>query len=243
MRRFLGAGVYQSLPAGAGGYGGLARRVSDVLHALPSGDRAGHADIDLRISDHDLPVDRHGSGQRVHVRRILGGAGSGHDGDAGHQSRPGSWSRGPCIRNIAKCSRTYAQHQGMPVPKFGYDAESGRIDLEDLESKLNDKTPAVIIQSPNFFGDRGGCEASRGDRAPAGRAAGVRVHRSRFAGLAGTAARRRYRGGRTAIVRDSAQLRRSVRRHHRDQGKIHAADAGPPRGRDQGHARATGRSA
>jgi glycine dehydrogenase subunit 1 len=48
--------------------------------------------------------------------------------------------------------RTYAQHQGMPVEEFGYDAESGAIDLEDLERKLDDKTAAVIIQSPNFFG-------------------------------------------------------------------------------------------
>ncbi len=48
--------------------------------------------------------------------------------------------------------RTYAQHQGMPVEDFGYDAKSGQIDLADLESKLDNKTAAVIIQSPNFFG-------------------------------------------------------------------------------------------
>jgi glycine dehydrogenase subunit 1 len=48
--------------------------------------------------------------------------------------------------------RTYAQHQGMPVEEFGYVADSGAIDLEDLERKLDDKTAAVVIQSPNFFG-------------------------------------------------------------------------------------------
>src|SRR4051794_38845964 len=32
---------------------------------------------------------------------------------------------------------TYAKHQGMPVAEFGYVAESGALDLEDLESKLN----------------------------------------------------------------------------------------------------------
>ena len=47
---------------------------------------------------------------------------------------------------------TYAKHQGMPVAEFGYDAETGQIDLRDLESKLDDDTAAVIIQSPNFFG-------------------------------------------------------------------------------------------
>jgi glycine dehydrogenase subunit 1 len=48
--------------------------------------------------------------------------------------------------------RTYAKHQGLPVEEFGYDAKTGGIDLADLESRLNDKTAAVIIQSPNFFG-------------------------------------------------------------------------------------------
>jgi len=47
---------------------------------------------------------------------------------------------------------TYAQHQGMPVAEFGYVAESGSLDLEDLESKMDALTGAVIIQTPNFFG-------------------------------------------------------------------------------------------
>ena len=48
--------------------------------------------------------------------------------------------------------QTYAKHQGMPVEEFGYIADAGTIDLEDLEKKLDDLTGAVIIQSPNFFG-------------------------------------------------------------------------------------------
>ena len=48
--------------------------------------------------------------------------------------------------------RTYAKHQGMPVSEFGYDAETGQLDLDDLESKIDNDTAAVIIQSPNFFG-------------------------------------------------------------------------------------------
>src|SRR5689334_2477217 len=47
---------------------------------------------------------------------------------------------------------TYAAHQGMPVAEFGYVNETGGIDLEDLERKMDDLTAAVIIQSPNFFG-------------------------------------------------------------------------------------------
>ena len=48
--------------------------------------------------------------------------------------------------------RTYAQHQGMPVAETGYLKDRGGLDLEDLEQKVDDKTAAVIIQSPNFFG-------------------------------------------------------------------------------------------
>ena len=48
--------------------------------------------------------------------------------------------------------RTYAQHQGMPVVEFGYELDSGTLDLDDLERNIDGETAAVIIQSPNFFG-------------------------------------------------------------------------------------------
>ncbi len=48
--------------------------------------------------------------------------------------------------------RTYALHQGMVVEELGYDAETGAIDLKELESKIDGLTAAVIVQSPNFFG-------------------------------------------------------------------------------------------
>ena len=48
--------------------------------------------------------------------------------------------------------RTYAKNQGLPIEEFGYDAETGQIDLADLEAKLDKQTACVIIQSPNFFG-------------------------------------------------------------------------------------------
>jgi glycine dehydrogenase subunit 1 len=47
---------------------------------------------------------------------------------------------------------TYARNQGMPVAEFGYVAESGNLDLEDLERQMDSLTCAVIIQTPNFFG-------------------------------------------------------------------------------------------
>jgi glycine dehydrogenase subunit 1 len=48
--------------------------------------------------------------------------------------------------------RTYAKNQGLPIEEFSYDAESGEIDLSDLEAKLDKQTACVMIQSPNFFG-------------------------------------------------------------------------------------------
>jgi len=48
--------------------------------------------------------------------------------------------------------RTYAKFQGMPVQEFGFDAESGQADLEELATKITKQTAAVIVQSPNFFG-------------------------------------------------------------------------------------------
>ena len=124
-----------------------------------------------------------------------------------------------CIRNTAKCCDTYAKHQGMPVDEFGYDAETGSVDLEDLERKIDDQTAAVIIQIAQLLRHRRAGEGGGGDRAQARRAAGGRVHRSRVAGIAGAAARRRYRRRRAAVLRDFAELRRTVRRHHRDARK------------------------
>ena len=48
--------------------------------------------------------------------------------------------------------RTYAKHQGVPVEEFDYSPETGTIDLEDLDRKMDDLTAAVVVQSPNFFG-------------------------------------------------------------------------------------------
>jgi glycine dehydrogenase subunit 1 len=44
------------------------------------------------------------------------------------------------------------KNQGMPVDEIAYDRDSGRLDLADLRSKLDDDVAVVIVQSPNFFG-------------------------------------------------------------------------------------------
>jgi len=60
----------------------------------------------------------------------------------------------------------------MPVAEFGYVAESGNLDLEDLERQMDALTGAVIIQTPNFFGIVEQVKA-RGNRPPPRRAAVV----------------------------------------------------------------------
>lgn len=47
---------------------------------------------------------------------------------------------------------TTVKQQGIPVAEFGFDPETGAVDLEDLAGKLDDTVAAVILQSPNFFG-------------------------------------------------------------------------------------------
>ena len=48
--------------------------------------------------------------------------------------------------------RTYLRNVAMPVVEFGYQRDSGQIDLEALERSVDQDTAAVIVQSPNFFG-------------------------------------------------------------------------------------------
>jgi glycine dehydrogenase subunit 1 len=47
---------------------------------------------------------------------------------------------------------TYLQHREMPVGLVGYDAKTGRINLEALDAAVSSQTAAVLVQSPNFFG-------------------------------------------------------------------------------------------
>ena len=47
---------------------------------------------------------------------------------------------------------TYTRHQGVRVREFEYDAETGQVELASLDQALDERTAAVVIQSPNFFG-------------------------------------------------------------------------------------------
>jgi glycine dehydrogenase subunit 1 len=47
---------------------------------------------------------------------------------------------------------TYTRHQGLPATVVGYNAKTGRVDLNALEAAVSAETAAVLVQSPNFFG-------------------------------------------------------------------------------------------
>lgn len=49
-------------------------------------------------------------------------------------------------------TNTYCFGQNIEVKTFGYDKESGQIDLKKLESMLSDEISAVAVGYPNFFG-------------------------------------------------------------------------------------------
>jgi len=47
--------------------------------------------------------------------------------------------------------RTYGRHGHLSIDEFGYRLDSGKVDPEDMERKIDQETAAVIVQSPNFF--------------------------------------------------------------------------------------------
>ena len=92
LRQLSRRGMLSPLPAGHYRLIGAARRVSDELYALSGRDHSRHAAGHLRVSDHDCRADRHGRGQRQHVRRLDGRGRGYEDGHAHH--RPGEGCRG-----------------------------------------------------------------------------------------------------------------------------------------------------
>ncbi|TEU07245.1 MAG: aminomethyl-transferring glycine dehydrogenase subunit GcvPA [Candidatus Aminicenantes bacterium] len=47
--------------------------------------------------------------------------------------------------------RTYVKNLGIEIEEIEY-AETGEVDIQNLKDKLDDRTSAVLVQSPNFMG-------------------------------------------------------------------------------------------
>ena len=86
---FVGAGAYRHHVPATRRPPHPALGVPDLLHALPAGDRAGHAAISLRVPDAGREPDRHGGRQRLHVRRLDRHRRGGADGAPRHAAAEG----------------------------------------------------------------------------------------------------------------------------------------------------------
>jgi glycine dehydrogenase subunit 1 len=54
--------------------------------------------------------------------------------------------------NYLDVIQTYADSAGIKILQVDYETATGRIDLSDLESNLDDTVAGVFIQNPNYFG-------------------------------------------------------------------------------------------
>ncbi len=48
--------------------------------------------------------------------------------------------------------RTYAEPAGLKITPVGYDSETGQLDIEDMKTKISNKTAAVYIENPTYLG-------------------------------------------------------------------------------------------
>ena len=48
--------------------------------------------------------------------------------------------------------RVYAEPAGITIKQVAYDAETGQLSLEDLKSKISEKTAAVYVENPSYLG-------------------------------------------------------------------------------------------
>ena len=165
--------------------------ISYLLHALSAGDRPGHAAVPVRVPDPGRGPDRHGGGQRLHVRRLHRGGRGGDDGRPRHppvqggavrrpasplrRDHPRPWPMWPASRSCAR-----------PPPSTPRRRSIGAIDAD---------TACVVVQTPNVFGTATDVDRHRRGRPRRRRAAGRGDHRG---GLASACSSRPARWARTS---------------------------------------------
>ena len=133
--------------------------------------------------------------------------------------------------------QTYTQHQGIPLDEFGYDADSGLLDIEDLSRTITKDTAAVIIQTPNFFGIVENVKQAAAIAHEHGALLVVVFSEAVSLGLLEPPRDADIVAGELQSFAHPAQLRRSLRRRDRLQRKIDSPNPRTPSRRDQGRQR------
>ena len=209
LHEFSGRGRLQPPALGGHRHDHSARRIPDLLHAVPGGNQPGHAAGDLRVSNADVRADRAGSGQRLDVGRLDGHHRSRADGRAADRTAGACWWRDRCIRNTAQVLATYARNLGLEIATIGFTA-SGQIDSrralargEGQDARRDPRRRRGAIAEFSWRDRAGG--ADRGDRARRGGAGRGGDCRRRLAGHRAAARRSRHRGARSAELRHGAR--------------------------------------
>ena len=174
--------------------------VPDLLHALPAGDRAGHAAIPLRVPDAGREPHRHGGRQRLHVRRLDRDRRGGADGASRHAAAEGGALRRPASA-LSRSGRDAVA--AWPATRSSRSTPT-RAAPRTCSPSIDDDTSCVVVQSPSFFGQLIDLRADRREGARARRAARRRLHRGRVARADRAARRTGRRHRRAARARASA---------------------------------------
>ena len=227
-----------SLPPGHHRFADLARRVSDRLHALSGGDFAGHAAGHLRIPDHDLRADRHGSGQRFHVRRFDRRRRSRDDGGAPDRPALGG-RRAQRASRISRGAGDLRASSGHAAGDVRRSATTAASNLKELEKAITPETACVLIQSPNFFGTIEDVAAIAEIAHKNGAMLVVSIAEAVSLGIVEPPRAGRHHRHGSAVFRRAARLRRSLLRRDRHPRKIRPPDARTPRRPDHRHATAS----
>ena len=122
--------------------------IPDQLHALPAGDRPGHAAGAVRVPDPGRGPDRPAGGQRLDVRRLDRLRRGGDDGRAGDPAAPRRCSPAACIRTTPRPPGPWPTRPGVETVRLpaAIDGEAAVIAAIDAD------TACVVVQTPNVFG-------------------------------------------------------------------------------------------
>ena len=194
-----------------------ARRVPDRLHALPAGNRAGHAAGAVRIPDPGraaATAARSPMPRCTTARPPAGKRSAWRGGSRGGRRRS---SRRACTRIMSRSARRWPSSPATrSTPRCR--SSSAATDAERLIAAIDGETSCVVVQYPDILGRITDLDADRRGGACQGRAADRGGDRAGRAGPDQVAGRdgRRHRRRRGPVDRRRAAVRRALCRPVRD---------------------------